>query len=85
VVGAAAWSTDDKEVVRQRLVSDAFEPTYIATPRILAELAPLIDNRVSMADQTGRVRTVTYESIARYMLRENLASDAYVFDLPKAG
>jgi hypothetical protein len=82
VVGAAAWSTSDPEAVRQRLVADAFTPTYVAAPRLLADLAPLIDSRVSMADQGARIETVTYESIARFMLREHLASDAYVFKAP---
>ena len=82
VVGAAAWSTSDPEQVRRRLVADAFEPTYVAAPRILADLAPLIDSRVSMADQGERIETATYESIARFMVREQLASDAYVFKAP---
>lgn len=81
LVGAAAWSTGDPETVRTHLVAD-FEPTYIRTPRVLGFLAPLFDDRVSMSDQTGEVRTATFESISRFMVRDSLATDAYVFRIP---
>ena len=84
LVGAAAWSTADPEAIRTRLIAE-FEPTVIHTPPILTALAPLIDHRVSMADQTGEARTATYESISRFMVRQGLASDSYVFTSPTTG
>jgi hypothetical protein len=82
LVGAAAWQTDDPEAVRAHLVAADFQPTLIRTPGVLDLLAPLFDDRVSMADQSGEVRTASWESIRRFMLGQGLASDAYVFRDP---
>jgi hypothetical protein len=81
LVAAAAWGLSDPAEIAERL-RPVFKPTVLRAARLIRALAPFVDRRVSMDDQRGQVITATYESIARFMLAEGLASDRFVQDAP---
>lgn len=78
VIAAAAWETFDYPQLKANLKAH-FRPSEIDAGPLMKIFGPLADERLRMGDQRGTIQTVTYESMADFMIRFNLAEDAYVF------
>lgn len=77
VIAAAAWQTSDYDQIKANL-SAHFQPTVIDTNLMERIFAPVADVRLKTADHTGKIETVTYESIAGFLKKFDMLQDTYV-------
>jgi len=77
LVAAAAWETTDPAQIRANLQAH-FTPTLIKAGPLERWLGPVVDARLQTDDQSGPIRTATYESLAVFMRANGLITDAYV-------
>ena len=82
VVAAAAWATTDRAQIRANLKAH-FKPTRIDVGPVQRLLGPLADSRLKTDDQGDRLVTTTYESMAAFMRRSGLLSEAVILDRVK--
>lgn len=76
VIASAVWRTSDREQIRANLKAH-YTPTTVQTSAAMRLLAPLADARLKTDDQTGPLRTATYESLAVFMRDNGLLQAAY--------
>ncbi|MEL8056349.1 MAG: DUF2145 domain-containing protein [Pseudomonadota bacterium] len=77
VVAAAAWQTTDYQQLKLNL-SAHFEASTIKTGPIARLFGPLIDEQVKLGDHRGKpIRTVSYQSLARFMLDNGYADETF--------
>jgi len=77
VIAAAAWQTSDYDQIKANLAAH-FQPTVIDTNLMERIFAPVADVRLKTADHTGKIETVTYESIAGFLKKFDMLQDTYV-------
>lgn len=77
VVAAAAWETDSYPQIKANLTR-WFEPTTVKAGFVQRTLGPMADARLRTDDHPGAIRTATYESLSAFMLKHELATEAYV-------
>lgn len=77
VIAAAAWQTRDYAQLKANLKAHFAGSTIEAGP-LMRIFGPMADERLRMDDQSGVIRTVTFESLAEFMLRHGYASEAFV-------
>ncbi len=77
VIGAAAWETTDYDQIKANLRRH-FRPTRVRANLFERVLGPIADDRLRMDDQSGRIVTATYESMAVFMQESGLAQESYV-------
>lgn len=77
VIAAAAWETTDMAQIKANL-KQHFKPAVVKTTLIERLLAPIAEDRIKTDDQSGPIRTATYESMAAFMKDNGLLQDAYV-------
>jgi hypothetical protein len=83
VIASAAWGTDDRDQIRADLRAH-YKPTKVQTSAVTRVFAPLADARLRTDDQSGPIRTATYESIAAFMLENGLLKATYSVDFDRA-
>jgi hypothetical protein len=76
VIASAVWQTADREQIRADLKAH-YTPTTVQAGGAMRLLAPLADARLKTDDQSGPLRTATYESLAAFMRDNGLLQDAY--------
>jgi hypothetical protein len=76
VVGAAAWSIDDPARITADLKAH-YQPTIVKAGTLMRLFGPIADSRLRTDDQSGPIRTATYESMAAFMDRNGLLQTAY--------
>ncbi len=86
VVGSAAWSTADPAQLRADEAAH-FTPTVVEASGAMRLFGPMLDHRLKTDDQSGPLKTATYESMAAFMRDNGLLEAAYTlpFDRKAAG
>ena len=77
VIAAAIWQTDDYPQIKADLVA-SFTPTRVKANMFERAFGPMVSPALKMDDQSGPIRTATYESIAGFMRNNNLLKENYV-------
>lgn len=77
VIGAAAWETTDYEQIKANLRRH-YRPTRVRANLFERVLGPIADERLRMDDQSGRILTATYESMAVFMRDNGLGQESYI-------
>ena len=76
VIAAAGWRTTDP--VRVRALEKArFTPAVVSVGLVERLLAPMSDPRIKTDDQSGPLRTATYESITAFMRKSGWLQTTY--------
>lgn len=83
VVGSAAWETTDRAQLRADERAH-FTPSVVEASGLMRLFAPMVDPRVKTDDQSGPLRTATYESMAAFMRDNGLLEAAYTFTFDRA-
>ncbi len=76
IVAAAAWETTSPDQIRADLQAH-YRPTIVKAGPIIRFIGPLTDPRLKTDDQSGPIRTATYESMAAFMRDNGLLEAAY--------
>jgi hypothetical protein len=76
VIASAVWRTTDREQIRANLKAH-YTPTTVQAGAAMRLFAPLADPRLKTDDQSGPLRTATYESIAAFMRDNGLLQSTY--------
>lgn len=76
LVAAAAWETTDRAQIKANLRAH-FQPAGIDAGPLGRLFGPLADERVRLDDHRGAIRTTTYASLAGFMERYGLLTEAY--------
>jgi hypothetical protein len=82
VIAAALWDTDNYAQIKANLKAN-FRPEEIKVGLLERMFGPMLESRISTADQSGEIETVTDASIARFLRDNRLLQETYVFDRPK--
>lgn len=77
VIGSAAWETTDYDQIKANLRRH-FRPTRVRANLFERVLGPIADERLRMDDQSGRIVTATYESMAAFMQESGLGQESYI-------
>jgi hypothetical protein len=76
VVGAAAWETTDPARITADLKAH-YQPTIVKAGPLMRLFGPIADSRLKTDDQSGPIRTATYESMSVFMDKNGLLQAAY--------
>lgn len=76
VIASAVWQTPDREQIRANLKAH-YTPTTVQAGAVMRLFAPLADPRLKTDDQSGPLRTATYESMAAFMRDNGLLQATY--------
>ena len=76
VVAAAAWETRDPAQIRADERAH-YTPTVVKAGPLMRLFGPMVDGRLKTDDQSGPIRTATYESMAAFMRANGLLQAAY--------
>ncbi|MEL6414546.1 MAG: DUF2145 domain-containing protein [Pseudomonadota bacterium] len=80
VIAAAVWDTTDYSQIKANL-SEHFKAGRIKTGLLARVFGPLADERIKLADHRGKpIYTVTFDSLATFMLDNNLAQDVFIIE-----
>ncbi|MAK62294.1 MAG: hypothetical protein CMK09_15095 [Ponticaulis sp.] len=79
IVAAAAWQTSDYPQIKANLAAH-FDGTEIETNLLERIFAPVADERIRTGDHTGKIKTVTYESLAGFLAKHGLLQETYVIN-----
>ena len=77
VIASAAWETSDYTQIKADLGAH-FKPTIIRANIFARTFGPMLNPRLRLDDQPGRIETVTYDSIRAFMSDNRLLQTAYV-------
>ena len=77
VIAEALWSTSDKAQIRADERAH-FTPTVVQASGLMRIFGPLVDRRIKTDDQSGPIRTATYESMAAFLRENGLLETAYI-------
>ena len=81
VVSAAGWQTVDRVQIKVNLV-EYFRPERVRVGWLSRLVWGLFDRRVTFEDQGRRVFVASYDSIANFMLRYEMASEVFEIEAP---
>jgi len=88
IIAAAAWNTTDMQQIKTNLKAH-FKSTEVKVSGFERFFAPIAHKEIKTDDQTGRIFTATYESLAVFMKDNGLLQEAYVLqrapDAPTRG
>ena len=76
VLMAALYETDDIDRIKANIRAH-FEPQTVEVNPIKRLVGPLVMDGLAMDDQTGRIQTTTFTSIARFMATHDLSDASY--------
>lgn len=79
VIASAAWETTDRALIRADLRAH-YRPTIVKAGPVMRLFGPIADKRLRTDDQSGAIRTATYESMAAFMRDNRLLTAAYTLD-----
>lgn len=74
VIAAALWETDDYAQIKANLATH-FEPTKIDAGLLKRLFAPVVDERLKTSDHEGRIETVSYGSLANFLISNGYARE----------
>lgn len=77
VIAASVWETRDYLQIKANL-EVWFEPTVIKAGLLKRLVAPMIDERIRLGDQSRRVETVSFESLVEFLDSYELMEESYV-------
>lgn len=77
VIASAIWRTDNYPQLKADLAAD-FQPTIVRANIFERTFGPVFSASLKMDDQSGPIRTATYESIAGFMRNNKLLKENYV-------
>lgn len=77
VLASAAWETSDYDQIKLNLRAH-FAPTPVKTSLLERLFGPMADSRLKTGDQSGGIKTVTYESMVGFMTSNALLQEAYI-------
>jgi len=77
VVAAAAWEARDSKQIRANLGAH-FRPSVVRTGPLERMFGPVLNAGLRTDDQSGSLRTATYESLVRFMSANRLVEANYV-------
>lgn len=77
VMAAAVWETTDYQQLKLNL-SAHFEASKVKTGPLARLFGPLVDDQIKLGDHRGKpIRTVSYVSLARFMLDNGYADQTF--------
>lgn len=76
IVAAAAWDTTDPARITADLKAH-YQPTIVKAGPLMRLFGPIADSRLRTDDQSGPIRTATYESMSAFMRQNELLQAAY--------
>ena len=76
VIASALWNTDDEAQIRADERAH-FTPTIVQANGLMRLFGPLVDKRLKTDDQSGPIRTATYESMTQFLRDNGLLETAY--------
>ena len=76
VINAAIYRTDSRKQIKANLLA-YFEPEPVRVSSLKLTLGSMFTPDVFISDHQGPVRTATFGSIAKYMLRHHLAMEVF--------
>jgi hypothetical protein len=76
LVAAAAWDTHDPDQILADLQAH-YVPAIVEADPLTRFFGPMVDARLRIDDQSGPIRTATYESMAAFMRDSALLEAAY--------
>ncbi len=79
VIASATWQTDDYPQIKADLTAN-FQPTIVKANIFERTFGPMLSPLLKMDDQSGPIRTATYESIAGFMRNNKLLKENYVLN-----
>ena len=77
VIASGLWSTTDAAQIRSDERAH-FTPTVVQAGGLMRLFGPLVDKRIKTDDQSGPIRTATYESMAQFLRDNGLLEAAYI-------
>ena len=77
VIASALWSTDNEAQIRADEQAH-FTPAIVQANGLMRLFGPLVDKRIRTDDQSGPIRTATYESMVDFLRENGLLEAAYV-------
>jgi hypothetical protein len=77
VIASATWQTGDYPQIKADLTAN-FQPTIVRANIFERTFGPMVSPLLKMDDQSGQIRTTTYESIAGFMSDNKLLKENYV-------
>jgi len=80
VLASFAWNEYDADAIKNRLAK-GFKPTEIKAGFVRRHIAPLVDERLVMADHGKQIFTTTRLDLQEFMVSENMLDKAYVLPL----
>lgn len=82
VIAAAAWETRDPAQIRADERAH-YTPTVVKAGPLMRLFGPIVDGRLKTDDQSGPIRTATYESMAAFMRANGLLQAAYTVEFKR--
>lgn len=79
VIAAAAWETRDPAQIHADERAH-YTPTVVRAGPLMRLFGPMVDGRLKTDDQSGPIRTATYESMAAFMRDNGLLQAAYTVE-----
>ncbi|HHL43771.1 MAG TPA: DUF2145 domain-containing protein [Hellea balneolensis] len=76
-LGAFAWKTTDRTKIKAQLKT-FFDPTIIKAGFVRRKIAPLVDERLRMADHGREIKTATRLDLQEFLEHEHMLDTAYV-------
>jgi len=76
VLASAVWDITDRDQIRANLKAH-FKPTPVEAGPVTRLLAPLVTAGLKTDDQSGHLRTATYESLADFMRANGMLQASY--------
>lgn len=80
VLAAFAWGEYDADVIKTRLAEN-FKPTEIKAGFVRRHIAPLVDERLVMADYGKQIFTTTRLDLQEFFESKNMLDKAYLLPL----
>jgi hypothetical protein len=79
VIASSAWNTTSTSQIRADERAH-FQPTVVKAGFAMRLFGPVVDKRIKADDQTGPVRTATFESMSDFMRTNGLLESAYILN-----
>ena len=79
VIASGLWTTADEAQIRADERAH-FTPTIVQAGGLMRLFGPIVDKRIKTDDQSGPIRTATYDSMAQFLRDNGLLEAAYIFD-----
>ena len=80
VIFASIYKTDNRQVIKSNLAA-YFKPQVLQVDELKIQLAALTVPELKTDDHDGPIATATFTSIARFLMENGIAKEAYVYSI----